>query len=384
MPSHRIEGAEALALIREAPLLDLMERAHAIRLAMHPDNDVTFVMDTNPNYTNVCITDCTFCSFYRKPGHAESYTLTPQQVGQKVADAQTLGATTVLLQGGHNPDLPFEYYLELIRAIQQAAPGVHLHLFSPAEIAHISDTTGRTREEILQTFFEAGVRTMPGGGAEILVDTVRRKISPKKITTQTWLDVMRTAHEVGMKTTATMTYGHRETEADIVEHLLRVRELQDETNGFYAFIPWSFKPGDSPLSRIVPEAALPSYYLRVIALARLVLDNVPHIQASWFGEGWRAGQLALYAGADDFGGILLEENVLYKAEHKVATNLGSVLTTILESGFIPVQRTTGYEKIRRFDHNGTNPETGPVLERVPGAGGHVALGEARPTPEGVS
>lgn len=372
MPIARIETAEALDLLQNAPLLELMARANDVRRSLHPTNDVTFVLDTNPNYTNVCVTDCTFCSFYRRPGDAEAYTLEPAAVAERVARAQSLGATTVLLQGGHNPDLPFDYYLSLIASIQHSAPEIHLHLFSPAEIMHMSETCGLPPRDILQTFWDLGVRTMPGGGAEILVDAVRRKISPKKISADSWINVMRLAHEVGMKTSATMTYGHRETEGDIVEHLIRIRQLQDETGGFYAFIPWSFKPGASPLGRLVPEAASPAYYLRVIALARLVLDNVSHIQASWFGEGWRAGQLALHAGADDFGGLLLEENVLYQANHKVATSLNALLTTIRDAGFTPVQRTTSYEKLRRYAEGEFETHGEPVIERVPGVAGSLA------------
>jgi cyclic dehypoxanthinyl futalosine synthase len=235
----------------------------------------------------------------------------------------------------------------MIDAIRAAAPGMHLHLFSPAEVAHIAEIEGISRDDVLEQFFARGVRTMPGGGAEILVDRVRRKVSPKKISADTWLNIMYAAHRIGMKTSATMTYGHRETDDDIVEHLMRLRDLQDKTGGFYAFIPWSFKPGKSPLSRLVPEAASPARYVRIIALARLVLDNFPHIQASWFGEGWRAGQLALNAGADDFGGLLLEENVLYQADHPLATTLDGVLTTIREAGFTPVQRNTLYEHLKR-------------------------------------
>ncbi|MCC6142395.1 MAG: CofH family radical SAM protein, partial [Candidatus Hydrogenedentes bacterium] len=272
-----------MRLLRESPLVELMARADAFRRRLHPGKEVTFVIDTNPNYTNVCVTKCTFCSFYRKPGETGGYTLAPEAVAEKVARAQGLGATTVLLQGGHHPDLAFDYYLALIHAIQAAAPGIHLHLFSPAEIDHIAQTSGKSWCDVLEAFWDLGVRTMPGGGAEILVDRVRRQISPKKISAQTWLDVMRAAHEVGMQTSATMTYGHVETDEDIVDHLLRLRDLQDETGGFYAFIPWSYKPGAAPLSRRVPEAMPASYYARIIALSRLMLDNFPHIQASWFG-----------------------------------------------------------------------------------------------------
>lgn len=367
MPEGRIDRDEAVHLLTEATLLELMDLGHRTRLARHPDNDVTFAIDTNPNYTNVCITDCTFCSFYRRPGEEDAYVHSPEAMGEKVAQAQRLGATTVLMQGGHNPALPFDYYLNLIDAIKAAAPGIHLHLFSPPEIDHISLTTDRSVDQVLTAFRDAGVTTMPGGGAEILVDRVRRKISPKKISASRWLEIMEAAHGLGYKTSATMTYGHREEPEDIVDHLLALRAVQDRTNGFYAFIPWSFKPGTSPLSRLVPEEELPSYYLRVIAVSRLVLDNFPHIQASWFGEGWRAGQLALYSGADDFGGLLLEENVLFQANHSVASSLDAVLTTIRGAGFTPVQRTTPYEKIRRFDDAAQSPEP-PQLVRQPGVG----------------
>jgi cyclic dehypoxanthinyl futalosine synthase len=348
MGSKRLTPAAALAALREKPLIDLMTEADAVRRAMHPGNRVTFVIDTNPNYTNVCVTDCTFCSFYRKPGHADGYTLDPKAVGEKARDAQGLGATTVLLQGGHNPDLPFQYYLDLIEAVGASAPGMHRHFFSPPEIDHIARTCAMTLETVLRRFWDAGLRTMPGGGAEILSDGVRRRVSPKKISADRWIEIMRAAHGVGMKTSATMTYGHVESDTDIIEHLFRLRALQDETGGFYAFIPWSFKPGASPLSKLVEATALPSYYLRVIAVSRLVLDNIPHIQASWFGEGWRAGQLALNAGADDFGGLLIEENVLFQAKHTVATSMGGMLRTIRESGFVPAQRTTLYETLQEY------------------------------------
>ena len=351
MNLQRVSPEKALNLYRHAAQVDLMARASAVRQALHPGRDVTFVIDANPNYTNVCTTDCTFCSFYRKPGHPEAYVRTPDAIGRNAAVAQRQGATTVLLQGGHNPALGLSYYLDVIESLQHHAPGMHLHLFSPSEILHLADHSGLSAHAVLQTFWNAGLRTMPGGGAEILVDAVRRRISPKKTRSDAWLAVMREAHRIGFKTSATMTYGHLESDEDIIEHLTRIRDLQDETKGFYAFIPWSFKPGASPLGRLVPEAAPPSRYVRVIALARLFLDNVPHIQASWFGEGWRAGQLALHAGADDFGGLLLEENVLFQAQHQVATKLDSVLSMIRDAGYTPVQRTTAYDHLDRFEGN---------------------------------
>ncbi len=345
MTVQRVAPDKALNLYRHGAQSDLMARANDIRQHIHPGNAVTFVIDTNPNYTNVCTTDCTFCSFYRTPGHPEGYVRTPDEIGRNAATAQLQGATTVLLQGGHNPALGLSYYLDVIEALKHHAPGMHLHLFSPSEILHIADQEDMSAHAVLQQFWDAGLRTMPGGGAEILVDAVRRKLSPKKTRTDAWLAVMGEAHHIGFKTSATMTYGHLETDEDIIEHLIRIRDLQDETGGFYAFIPWSFKPGGSPLSRLVKEAAPASQYVRVIALARLFLDNVPHIQASWFGEGWRAGQLALHAGADDFGGVLLEENVLFQASHQVATKLESVVNMIHDAGFVPVQRSTTYEHL---------------------------------------
>lgn len=360
---ERVGGLEATELLTRAPQLELMERAQEVRHTLNPGSDVTFVIDTNPNYTNACVTACTFCSFYRKPGSAEAYVVEPEQLAEDVARAAAEGATTVLLQGGHHPDLPLEYYFDLLRAIRQAVPTIHLHPFSPAEILHMSESSRVPVSDILRRLVDAGVRTMPGGGAEILVDSVRRQISPKKITSEQWLSVMRQAHVLGIRTTATMTYGHVESPAEIVDHLQKIRALQDETGGFYAFIPWSFKPGKSPLSRLVPAAQLSSYYVRVIAAARLMLDNVPHIQASWFGEGWRAGQLALHAGADDFGGLLIEENVLNQAEHAKATTLENVLTIIRESGFVPVQRTTEYRKVRRYEDPVTAPDEPLVTQR---------------------
>lgn len=364
MHLDRLEKKEALSLFQSATQLELMERANAARFARHPQNEVTLVFDTNPNYTNACITDCTFCSFYRKPGNDEVYVLTPSEMAAKAVDAHALGVTTMLLQGGHNPDLDIDYYLDVVRAIQETAPELHQHFFSPPEIEHIAGTSGLTTNEVLQRFWEAGLRTMPGGGAEILVDAVRRKVSPKKTSAGNWLNIMREAHEIGFKTSATMTYGHMESEEDIIDHLLALRDLQDETGGFYSFIPWSFKPGGSPLSNLVPHAKSASYYIRVIAIARLVLDNFDHIQASWFGEGWRAGQLALHAGADDFGGVLLEENVLYQAEHRCASTVDHVLKTISDAGFTPVQRSTEYQKLSYPSLGSAMNEGDPVHERV--------------------
>lgn len=365
MDSNRIDSRQALGLFQNATQLELMARAHELRMARHPGNEVTFAVDTNPNYTNICVTQCAFCSFFRASGHPEAYVLSPEEVGEKARKAQQQGATTVLLQGGHHPDLRLAYYLDLISAIREAAPGMHLHLFSPTEIAHVALVEGISWDTVLERFFEAGMRTLPGGGAEILSERVRGEISPRKISARDWLQIMRIAHRIGFRTSATMTYGHVETGEELVEHLMRLRGLQDETGGFYAFIPWSFKPGSSRLARRVPQAALPSAYVRIIALSRIVLDNFPHIQASWFSEGWRAGQLALNAGADDFGGLLLEENVLRQARHAVATTLQNAVVLIQEAGFVSVQRTALYEKIHRVFEFGI-PGEDPVHVRANG------------------
>jgi len=369
VPFNRIPVTTALDWFEHMPLAELMARGFERRWQLHPRAEVTYVLDTNPNYTNVCTANCTFCSFYRPVGHKEGYTHTPAEVAASVASAHALGATTVLLQGGHNPELPLNYYLDVIAAIQAAAPGIHLHLFSPSELTQIAESANQSVESILRIFWERGVNSMPGGGAEILVESVRRRVSPKKLSAQGWLDVMRTAHRIGMKTSATMMYGHLEQPADIIEHLDRLRTLQDDTGGFYSFIPWSFKRGESPLSRLVPQDALPSYYLRILAISRLMLDNVPNIQCSWFNNGIRSGQLGLHSGANDFGGLLLEENVLYEASHKVAINRNTMLEAIRVAGFTPVQRTTLYQRI----------ETGPTALAVAPQGPLVTLERTRGT-----
>ena len=366
MDTNRLDQREALEHLKKTALLTVMKQAHAVRLVRHPGNEVTFAVDSNPNYTNVCVTRCAFCSFYRNPGAPDAYVLSPEAIAQKAREAWQQGATTLLMQGGHHPELRLEYYLNLIPAIREAAPGLHPHLFCPTEIDHIAKTEGLSWERVLGLFYAAGLRTLPGGGAEILSERVRGLLSPGKTSARDWIEIMRTAHHLGFQSTATMTYGHVETDEEIIEHLMLLRGLQDETGGFYAFIPWSFKPGTSRLAASVPQAATPGRYVRLIALARLVLDNFPHIQASWFSEGWRAGQLALHAGADDFGGVLLEENVLRQARHALASTLDNVAVIIREAGFVPVQRSARYEKLRVIPE-GTPAEGQPVHSRPAGA-----------------
>jgi cyclic dehypoxanthinyl futalosine synthase len=349
---RRLAPADALVLLGQAPLLPLGALASDARQRLVPGDRVTFVIDSNPNYTNVCDTYCTFCSFFREPGAADAWTHTPEAIVEKARAAATRGATRILLQGGHNPALGLDYYLELIAALRAALPELELHLFSPPEIRAIAGFTGLAVGDVLERFFEAGLRTLPGGGAEVLATRVRRRVSPHKGTPEDWIGVMRAAHRIGFRTTATMMYGHLEEDVDLVEHLARLRALQDETGGFFAFIPWSFKPGQSPLSRRVPQEAGPARYLRILAVARLFLDNLPHVQASWFSEGEKAGQLGLHFGADDFGGTLLEENVLRAAGHEESTTAGRVVRTIRDAGFVPVQRSTLYAPLRVYGREG--------------------------------
>ncbi len=348
LADERVDEEDALFLLRDANLTDLCALGDEMRRRRVPGHAVTFVIDTNPNYTNVCTTDCLFCAFYRKPGHAEGYWHPVEAMVEKVRRAVDQGATTTLMQGGHNPEIPFSYYLEMVRTLKAEFPDLCIHLWSPSEIRTMSEVSELSVPEVLRQLWDAGQRTIPGGGAEILVDRVRKRISPKKPNADNWLDVMRAAHEIGYKSTATMMYGHAETDEEIVEHLRKVRALQDDTSGFTAFVPWSFKPGNTLLENKIPESPGPVKYLRIIALARIYLDNFLHIQASWFSEGKKTGQIALHAGGDDFGGTLIEENVLAEANHHNRTTTEECVALIKDAGYRAVQRTTLYDHVREW------------------------------------
>jgi dehypoxanthine futalosine cyclase len=344
----RLDRAEGRWLLTEAPLLDLGSVAQEARFQRIPDKRVTFVIDSNPNYTNVCITDCQFCAFYRKPGDKEAWTLTVEEVMAKVDAAARQGATTVLLQGGHNPALPLDYYLSLVRETVRRFPRVTPHYFTASEICTIAEVSGKTVPEILALLKEAGQSTLPGGGAEVLSERVRRRIEPKKGGPAAWLDVHREAHRQGFKSTATMMYGHVEGPDDVLDHLDAIRELQDLYGGFTAFVPWSFKPGNTLLEKWIKQYKGPNAYLRMLAVSRLYLDNFPHVQASWFSEGKRAGQVALSWGADDFGGTLFEENVHAAADFVNKTTVDEIITLIRDAGYTPAQRTTEYDIIKTY------------------------------------
>ena len=341
----RLNREEGEFLLRTAGLLDLGALANEIRFKKNEYRRVSYVLDTNPNYSNVCTIDCIFCAFYRHPGEEGEYTYSVDHMIQKFKESAAQGITTVLLQGGVHPSLPFEYYLEMVRRTVEEVPQIHPHFFSTSEIIGMAQIAGISSKEVLQRLWDVGLRTLPGGGAEILSDRVKKKISSKKGTSADWLRIMREAHEIGYKTTATMMYGHLETDEDIVEHLEAIRGLQDETSGFTAFVPWSFKPGNTPLEKIIPQYASPTRYLQMIAFSRIYLDNFHHIQASWFSEGKKTGQIALHFGADDFGGTLLEENVHAAANFVNKTNAEECVRLIHEAGFAAAHRTTLYDII---------------------------------------
>jgi cyclic dehypoxanthinyl futalosine synthase len=345
----RITPDEGLRLLREGDLLDLGELAMDIRYRKNPRSHVTFVIDTNPNYSNICNVDCIFCAFYRHAGESGEYTYSVDHMVEGFKRAAAQGVTTVLLQGGVNPAIPFEYYIEMVRRTVRDVPEVMPHFWSTSEILGMAAVAKLGLRDVLQELWVAGQRTLPGGGAEILSDRVKKKISSLKGTSADWLNVMREAHRIGFRSTATMMYGHIESDEDIVEHLESVRRLQDETHGFTAFVPWSFKPGNTPLEKIIPHYATSVRYLQMIAFSRIYLDNFEHIQASWFSEGKKTGQIALHFGADDFGGTLFEENVHAAANFVNKTNTGEVVSLIQEAGFTPAQRTTLYKILKVYE-----------------------------------
>jgi cyclic dehypoxanthinyl futalosine synthase len=342
----RLDRGDGRHLLTDAPLLELGALAQEVRFRRLPERAVTFVIDSNPNYTNVCVTDCQFCAFYRKPGDPEAYTLGVEEVLAKVRFAAERGATTVLLQGGHNPVLPLDYYLTLVRETRRRFPQITPHFFTASEIQTMAAAEGLTVPEVIAALRAAGQSTLPGGGAEVLSERVRRRIAPKKGGPNAWLEVHREAHRQGWKSTATMMYGHVETPEDVLDHFDAIRDLQDEYGGFTAFVPWSFKPGHTLLEKWITQHRGPNTYLRMLAAARLYLDNFPHVQASWFSEGKQAGQIALHFGADDWGGTLFEENVHRAADYVNTVTVDEITTLIRETGFTPVQRTTTYEQIR--------------------------------------
>ncbi len=340
-----IDRDEALWLLTEAELLQLGRLADGVRRRKHPENRVTFVVDRNVNYSNVCESKCRFCAFFRDAGDAEAYLLDHDTILAKVAELVERGGTQLLMQGGLHPELRIEWFEELFRRIRACFPQVQIHSLSAAEIVHIARLSGLTVESCLRRLRVAGLKSLPGAGAEVLVDEVRRKISPNKIGWRQWGEVMTIAHRLGMRTTATMMFGSAEQPADIVEHLFRIRAIQAETGGFTAFIPWTFQPDNTELGG---EKLGGVPYLRVLALSRLVLDNIDNIQASWVTQGAGMAQVSLFFGANDLGGTMLEENVVAAAGVRFRMSQEEIIALARDAGFVPARRTTEYEILEEY------------------------------------
>lgn len=349
---HKIAGGERLSQEECLALFDLNlftlgQLADQQRRRLHPEPIVTFVVDRNINYTNVCNTDCKFCAFFRHPNAPDAYVRSKEEILEKIRGLVEIGGTQVLLQGGHNSALRLDYYLDLLASIRVSFPSVHIHSFSPSEIDFIARREGLSSLEVLKILKNAGLDSVPGGGAEILVDRVKEIFSPYKIKPWRWLEIMEQANSIGLFTTATMVYGGVETHEERVRHLLKIRELQDKTGGFTAFILWSYSYSNTPLSYL--SEATGSEYLRMVAISRLVLDNVPNLQTGWLTESKRLAQVALSFGANDMGGILMEENVVSATGIKNSMMTPEDMVRLIRAtGKTPAQRNTRYEILKVF------------------------------------
>ncbi len=383
-PSSHITKQQGLDLLKNSDLLGLGMMADRLRKKLHPGNTVSFIIDRNINYTNVCINKCKFCAFYRDKDAPDAYILSKRRLFSKIRETISCGGTQILMQGGLHPDLNLDYYINLLKSIKKKF-NIHIHGFSPPEISYIADDAGFTLKKTIESLQDAGLDSIPGGGAEILSDRIREKISPKKIGRKKWLKVMEEAHKLGMKTTATMMFGSIEKPEDIIEHLDAIRSLQNRTHGFTAFIPWSFQPGNTELNKkaegrrqkaegknnsslvtrslasgrsngprakptghssLFPATAIE--YLRVLALSRVYLDNVPNIQASWVTQGLKLAQVALRFGANDFGSTMIEENVVASTGVKYMVSVNDIINAVKTAGFKTAQRDMYYNIIRRY------------------------------------
>ena len=339
----RVSAAEALDLYRHAPTHLLGRLADAIRARKHPDRVVTYIIDRNVNYTNVCVARCNFCAFYRPVGSAEGYVLGFDEILGKIEETIAVGGNQLLLQGGHNPDLPIGWYEDLFRTIKARHPLFKLHALSPPEVLHISRVNQLTVPVVIERLVAAGLDSIPGGGAEILVDRVRKLLNCySKASADEWLGVMRQAHLAGLRTTATMMYGTVETDEERIEHMIRLRDLQDETGGFTAFITWSYQPEHTERGG---SEATGIDYLRTLALARIVLDNFDNLQASWVTQGGKVGQLSLAYGANDMGSVMIEENVVRAAGAAYCMDELEIVVNIEDAGFVPKRRNMHYERL---------------------------------------
>jgi cyclic dehypoxanthinyl futalosine synthase len=341
---ERLTWEDGRRLLHYHNLPELGMLADHVRRRLNPDSVVTYVVGRNVNYTNVCWVRCKFCAFYRIPGHNEGYLLSREQIFEKVQQMVDVGGIEILMQGGLNPKLKIDWYEDLLRSLKEkfGAYGIILHAFSPAELIYIARISKISQEEMFHRLRAAGLDSVPGGGAEILTDKVREAISPYKDTAEEWLDCMRVAHKCGIRTTVTMMYGSVDTWEDRLEHLMKTRDLQDETGGFTAFIPWSFQPDGTELEG---ERASAFDYLRMVAVSRLMLDNIPHMQASWVTQGPKVAQVALGYGLDDFGSTMMEENVVSSAGCAFTMPIEEMERLIRDAGYEPMRRTTQYERL---------------------------------------
>jgi cyclic dehypoxanthinyl futalosine synthase len=339
--AERVDAGEALELYTRAPTALLGRLADEVRARKHPDRLVTYIIDRNVNYTNVCVAKCNFCAFYRPVGSPEGYVLGFEELFRKIDETIAVGGVQLLMQGGHNPDLPFSWYEDLFRAIKVRYPSFKLHALSPPEVIHLSRLSQLPVPAVIERLIAAGLDSIPGGGAEILVDRVRKLLHCYgKATADEWLDVMRHAHRAGLRTTATMMYGTVETDGERIEHLLRLRELQDETGGFTAFITWSYQPDHTELAG---SEATGIDYLRTLAIARIVLDNFDNLQASWVTQGGKVGQLSLAYGANDMGSVMIEENVVRAAGASYCMDEVEIVRNIENAGFAAKRRNMHYD-----------------------------------------
>lgn len=334
----RISDGDFLFLEEKAGLYELAFLANAIRQRLHPENMVTYVIDRNINYTDICVSACKFCAFFKAPEDGGGYLLSFAELDRKIAETKALGGTQVLLQGGLHPDRPLDYYEEMLRSMKKS--GIHVHGFSPPEVQHFSQLSGLPVRQVLQRLIAAGLDSIPGGGAEILNDRVRQSTAPRKCTADQWIEVMEEAHRQGLRTTATMMFGHIETAAERLEHLRRLRQLQDRTCGFTAFIPWPFQPDNTVLADIEKTTAMG--YLRMLALSRIYLDNFANVQTSWVTQGPKVAQLSLFFGANDFGSTMIEENVVAAAGVSFRLTEQEIRKLVSDAGFAPRQRLMNY------------------------------------------
>ncbi len=337
--------AEGLALYRGLDQTSLGLLANEIRFRKNPEPKVTYIVDRNLNPTNVCVTDCGFCAFYRSPGDAEGYVLPREVIYRKIDETIAQGGTQLLLQGGHHPGLRLSWFESLFRDIKARYPKIWIHGMSPPEITHLGKLEKRPVRDVIQALQQAGLDSIPGGGAEILVDRVRAIIAPKKASTEEWLDVMRQAASLGMRGTATMMFGTAETDAERIEHLTRIRELQDECGVFTAFIPWTYQPENTPMQARFGSKLSVAEYLRMLALSRIYLHNIPHLQSSFVTQGMKTCQVGLAMGADDFGSAMLEENVVSSAGCSHPTSIAEIERHIKDAGFVPQRRNMLYEPL---------------------------------------